>query len=280
MLQKEIWIADLQENPIPDHSFVGASVDMSEHVDNNILHLQEAGIEPITHENFFKLNSNAELPIADIQDIPNEVPLSIFSTEVTIHRNLEEVELAYDKRASIVNRHKSSLAKAIGKRAAYAWTPSESNESNKLIKIGGDSIIDAIVDLRAFYMDLDQHESLNLCLTAEHWSRVKKEDSKLYKDLMAEKNKVYADFKIWNYSQSPVFTADGTKKPFDSMREETDVKSSFAWISNEVFTCIGDTEVYLEQGKARIQADLLSYGQRALVGNIRAASPKYLGAII
>lgn len=280
-LQKEIWLSDLKEQPLPDTSFVFASEDKSEYVDNNTLHLQEAGIEPAVHENFFATNANAELPIAGIDDIPHEVTLKIYSSEVTRHRNLEEVELAYNKRQSIIGRHRTAINKALAARAAFAWTPTVDNTHNKLIKLGStDSVIDAVTDLRAFYMDLDKNEKLNLVLTSAHWAAIKKEDKKLYKELMAEKNKVYGDFKIHMYSQAPLFTSAGVKKPFGATQATGDTRASFAWVSNEVFRCFGDVEMYMNEKQARIQADLISFGQRALVGNIRATSPKYLGAII
>ncbi len=93
-LQKEVWIAGIQENPIPDNSFVFASTDKSEYVENNKLHLAEAGIEPSVHEDYFA-GSEADLPLATINDIPNEVVLKTYSTERTRHRDLQEVELSY-----------------------------------------------------------------------------------------------------------------------------------------------------------------------------------------
>lgn len=280
-LEKEVWEAELKENPIPDTSFVFQSEDKSEHVENSVIHLQEAGIEPTVYENFFAADPDAELPIMAVNDIPNEVLLSTFSTAVTRHRKLEEIELSYPRRQSVVNRHRTALSKNMGKKAAFMWTPASDDEFNKKMDLGGnDSILDAITDLRAFYMNHDINEDLNLCLNAYHWARIKKEDKKLYKDLMAEKNKVYCDFKIFTYSQTPLFTEAGVKKPFGAIPEVTDRKCSFSWVKNEVFRCFGDTEAFLEERKAKTQADLLSYAQRALVGNIRANSPKYLGAII
>ncbi|MDB0601080.1 hypothetical protein PL373_07960 [Tenacibaculum maritimum] len=280
-LQQEVWIQDIKENPIPDNSFVFASTDKSPYVKNNVINLIEAGVEPATHENFFEQNPDAELPIADVSDIPHDVTLKIYSTEATRHRNLEEVELVDGTRQSIVARHKTSLAKNIGKRAAHAWTASTSDAFNKLMNLGAnDSVIDAITDLRAFYMAKDINDGLNLCLTPEHWARIKKEDKKLYKELMADKNKVYADFRIFTYSKCPLFTSAGAKKPYGAAAEAGDRKASFTWVTEETFRCFGDTEMYFEPKKARIQADLLSFGQRALVGAVRANSPKYFGAII
>ncbi|QKX04880.1 hypothetical protein HN014_08100 [Aquimarina sp. TRL1] len=280
-LQTEVWEADLKENPIPDTSFVYQSEEKSEYVNNNTLHLQEAGIEPTVYENFFAADPDAELPIMAVDDIPHEVLLSTYSTAVTRHRKLEEVELSYGRRQSVINRHRNALAKQLGRKAAYMWTPGEGNEFNsKMDLAANDSIIDAITDLRAFYMDHDINEDLNLCLNAGHWARIKKEDKKLYKELIAEKNKIYCDFKIFTYSQTPVFTETGIKKPYGAVPLAGDRRSSFSWVSSETFRCFGDTEAFLEEKKAKTQADLLSYAQRGLVGNIRANNPKYLGAII
>lgn len=278
-LEKQAWVAGIKENPIHDTSFVNASTDMSEYVENNILHLAEAGVDPLAYVDYFKADGEAELPIVDIKDIPNEVPLSTISTEATRHRSLEEIELNYKRRESIIARHKKSISQRIGKIAANIWCADTNNDFNKVLDLGSNSIIDAIVDARAQFMNWDKSEELNICLSPEHWAQIKKEDNRLFKDLMAMKDKNYVDFKVWSYSQNPIFTASGTKKPIGAAQEATDTKSSFMWVSNEVFRSFGDLTPFLEESKARIQADLLSYGQRALVGNIRASNPKYRIAI-
>lgn len=277
-LQKEIWIEGIQENPIPDTSFVYASTDKSEYVDNNKLHLAEAGIEPGVHEDYFSGNED-DLPLATIDDIPNEVILKTYSTERTRHRKLQEVELSYNKRMSVINRHKTALAKNIGKRAAFSWSPGSNNEFNKIIQTAAnDSVLDAIIDLEAFYNSKDVTDNLNICFTADHMARIKKEDKKLYKQILDEK--VLYGFKVFRYSQNPIYTSAGAKKPFNAVLEAGDIRASFAWCSDEVFRCFGDTEVFETLGAASTQADEISFAQRALVGNIRANNPKYLGAIL
>ncbi|MDV6170228.1 hypothetical protein R1T16_17460 [Flavobacterium sp. DG1-102-2] len=277
-LQKEVWVAGIKENPIPDTSFVFASVDLSEYVDNNKLHLAEAGVEPDVHEDYFAGNED-DLPIADISDVPGEVVLKTYSTDRTRHRKLQEVELQYNRRQSILGRHKTSLAKNLGKRAAYAWTPSVDNEFNKIMPIAADaSVIDAIIDMEAFYNSLDMVDDLNICLSAEHMARIKKEDKKLYKQILDE-GKMYG-FKVFRYSQNPLYTAANAKKPYGAVKEATDKRSSFTWCSTEVFRCFGDTEMYATLGSAASQADEISFAQRALVGKVRANNPKYLGVIL
>jgi hypothetical protein len=277
-LQKEVWVAGIKENPVPNTSFVMASTDMSEYVENNKLHLAEAGIDPGVHEDYFAGNET-ELPTATVEDTPNEVVLKTYSTEQTRHRDLQEIELAYNRRESLINRHRNSLAKNLGKRAAHAWTPSSGGGSNQLLSLGaGDSIIDAIIDLHKFYAENDKTENMNICLSPEHMARIRKEDKDLFKDIMNTRN-MY-DFTVWQYSQTPLFTSADAKKPFGSVLEAGDKRSSFTWNSDEVFRSFGDVEMYETLRDAGLQADLLSFAQRALLGVIRANNPKYLGAII
>lgn len=276
-LQKEVWIAGIQENPIPETSFVFASQDKSEYVDNNKLHLAEAGIEPSVHENYFA-GSETDLPLATINDIPNEVVLNTYSTDRTRHRDLQEVELQYNKRMSITNRHRNALAKNLGVRAAFAWAPAATNTFNKIATAGAGAFINAIIDMKAFYNGLDMYDNLNICLTAEHMALIEKEDKVLYKQI-ADTNKMYG-FKIFHYNQNALYTAAGVKRPFGSVKAGDDKVCSFTWSSDETFRCFGDTEMYETIRSAATQADEISFAQRALVGNIRATNPKYLGAIL
>lgn len=276
-LQREIWVAGIQENPVPDHSFVNESRDMSEYVNNNTLHLAEAGIEPGVHEDYFA-TSDDPLPFADVSDIPNEVVLHTYSTEQTRHRDLQEVELAYDRRTSVINRHRTALGKNVGKRAAHAWAPNSDGGDNKVVTLGTDSIIDSIIDLEAFYADRDIVDGLNICFTPQHFAKLKKEDYKLYKMVLNERQ-LYG-FKVHRYSQNPLYTSAGVKKPYGSVADSGDLRATFTWVKDEVFRCFGTTEMYATLRDSGTQSDTLSFAQRALVGKIRANSPKYLGAIL
>lgn len=277
-LQTEVWIAGIKENPIPDNSFVFQSVDLSQYVEHNKLHLAEAGVEPAVHEDYFA-TANNPLPVTDITDIGNEVVLHTYSTEQTRHRELQDIELAYDKRSSVIQRHRVSLAKNIGKRAAYAWAPQQDDNWNKVLNLSSsDSVIDAIIDLKQFLEEKDILEGVNICFTPEHFARIRKEDKRLYKDILNEKQ-MYG-IKVFQYSQNPLYTSAGVKKPFGATKDNTDKRASFIWVTDEVFRCFGDVEMYATLRDSGLQADTLSFAQRALVGVIRARTPKYLGAIL
>lgn len=285
-LQKEIWVPGIKENPVPDDTFVYQSTDMSLYVENNKLHLAEAGIEPSVHENYFA-SSDDPLPFASVADIPNEVVLNTYSTDQTRHRDLQEVELQYDRRTSVINRHRVSLAKNMSDRASFAWSPAVGNAFNKLMNLGAnDSIIDALIDIEAFFAGLDKPDNLNVCFTPEHMARIKKEDKKLYKEVLNEK--VMYGLKVFRYSRNPLYTSVWdvetsapklTKKAYGTVMQPGDGRASFIWASDEVFRAFGDIEMYANLRDSGTQSDTLSFAQRALVGKIRANSPKYLAAI-
>lgn len=278
-LLTEVWVGHLQENPIPDMSFIAQSQDLSAYVENNKLHLAEAGVEPSVHEDYFRTN-NGELPVQAIEDIPHEVLLKIFSTSQTKHNGLLERELSYDKRASVINRHRTAIAKNMAKRTAYAWGATANDDFNKIINLDErDSVIDAIIDMQAFFRDRDM-SGMNIILSSEHAARIRKEDRGLYKEISSEKGAEIYDFKIFYYSQTPYYSESGEKKPWGSAIEGTDKKSSIIWHPDEVFRCFGDTQMYATLGHSGYQADLISFAQRALTGKIRGNKPKYFGAIL
>lgn len=277
-LQTQVWTSDLIENPFPDGSFVMKSKDLSEWVDHDKINLVEAGVEPAVYEDYFN-GSETPLPLANIQDIPHEVVLKTYSTEQTRHRNLQDVELQYDKRASIIKRHKQALDRNYQVRASYAWTPAATNAFNKVTALGGsDSFIDAIIDMQAFMGALDLGGDLNVCLTPEHMAKILKEDKVLYKDILNE-SKMYG-FNVFQYSKSPLFTSANVKKPMGSAFEAGDKRATFFWATDEAFRAMGSVEAYANIADPGLQADTLSFAQRALIGAMRANSPKYFGAIV
>jgi hypothetical protein len=277
-LQTEVWIAGIKENPIPNNSFVYQSVDLSQYVEHNKLHLAEAGVEPTVHEDYFA-TANNPLPVANIEDIANEVVLHTYSTEQTRHNELQEIELSYDKRSSVIQRHRTSLAKNIGKRAAWAWAPQKNNEWNKVLNLtANDSILDAIIDLKSFLESKDIYDGINICLNSDHFAPIRKEDKKLYKDILNEEQ-MYG-IKVFQYNQTPLYTKTGEKKPFGATKDTEDKQSSFVWVTDEVFRCFGDVKMYPTLRDSGLQGDTISFAQRALVGVIRAKTPKFLGAIL
>ncbi len=227
-LQKEIWVAGIKENPVPDNSFLLSSVDMSEYVDNNKLHLQEAGISPQVFEDFFGSGNEMDLPTTIINDTPSEVVLKTYSTSVTRHRNLQDVELSYDKRSSIINRHKvaleTNLAEStihrIGSSLNLAYNP------NTFKLYSNAPIIDSLIDLEAHFASNGINTGLNIIMPAAYMAQLKKEDYKLYKDIIGDGG-AYG-FKIHRREHKSCIEG-GMFRPFGSCKSSNDVTPCIAW---------------------------------------------------
>ena len=87
-LNKEIWLPGIEEQFIPDTSFVAEGRNLDAWTDNGFLNLQEAGVNPEVIEN----NEVWPIPIVRREDIPHKLEMKRFDTENTVHINAIEVE--------------------------------------------------------------------------------------------------------------------------------------------------------------------------------------------
>lgn len=92
-IERELWLEMIKEGMVPDTSFLSQSVNMDEFVENNVLHLQEAGVDPKVLID----NDVWPIPVATREDNSLELPLHTFDTENTLVRNIEEKESSYNK---------------------------------------------------------------------------------------------------------------------------------------------------------------------------------------
>lgn len=116
-VNKEIWIDDLQENFFPDDSFVANSVDDSEYVDNKKVHIPNAGAPSKVEKNRPSLPAT----IKTRTDADLEYGIDEFTTDPIRLTNVEMVELAYDKRHSILKNDKEELQRAVHMSILRSW---------------------------------------------------------------------------------------------------------------------------------------------------------------
>lgn len=118
-LQKEMWVADLAENLFPANAFYKNSIDDSAWVEGKKVHVPQAGSPPTV------LTNNTSWPLTATQrtDTDLEYTIDEFSTEPTHLQHSEEVELSYDKRASILLNHRSVLETKFAVKMARNWAP-------------------------------------------------------------------------------------------------------------------------------------------------------------
>lgn len=276
-LAVEVWIPLVLEDFYPKNSFMTAAYDMSSMVDNDKINFAEAGADPTVLKN----NTVFPIPANVAEDQPLNVELDTYDTDSTIVRNAIAVELAYDQRLLYANKHKKALAAKLGRDAAYAYAPAAHGGTNNVLNLGAnDSVLDAIIDMRKHYDEVDDDGSERvLVLSPSHQAAIAKEDKALYKAIMAEPGSVLYSFKVFTYSKNPLYIVDGLTKAAQNAayNDEIHKVSSFTFLGGEVMKAQGTLTLFSQLKDPDIKGDKFNFQMRALARSLRN---KYAGAIL
>lgn len=280
-IEKQLWIDMIMEGFIPDTSFLSRSVDMSAFVDHNKINLAEAGVDPAVLVD----NTVFPVPVAQRTDTPLELPLHTFDTENTVVRNLEQMESAYDKLASVVRSHANALTRKTSAFAAHNWCPGQNNELTPVLATSGavnaetlkaasfEDFLRMRAKFRAF--DIDP-ASVVVVLNPSHEADLMAEDMKLYREVLSSGS--LFGMALFSNSNLPYFdTTTQKKKAFGAAYDASkDTMCSLVYCDKEVMRAVGTTEVFAKYKDPEQRGDVLGYQQRFTALQIRG---KYVGAI-
>lgn len=276
-LAREIWLPDVMEDFYPDGSFLREAESMDDLVNNDVINLAEAGVDPEVLIN----NNTFPIPETVATDTPHSLALETYDTTSTIIRNALAVELAYDQRVLYTNKHKKALLKKFSTKAIHSYAPQANNAFNPvLVGAANDSVLDMIIDLEQKFNELDvPEENRVLVLSSADQAAIAKENKALYKEFMAKPGSVLYSFKVYRFSKQPAYTkADGTKTAFNAaFNPVTDVYASVAFHSGEVMKAQGTFEFFSRLKDPDVKGDKFNYQMRALALPKRN---KYCAAII
>lgn len=118
-IEKEIWISDIQENLFAGNEFVKKGVDHSQWISNKTVHVPQAGANPTVVKN----RASFPASVAQRTDADLTYSMAEFTTSPIAVRDLEELQVNYGKRMSVMKQHIDALSDAIGNNAAYSWAP-------------------------------------------------------------------------------------------------------------------------------------------------------------
>ena len=280
-IEKQIWISMLMEGFYPNRSFLTRSVDMTAMVEYNKINLAEAGVAPDV------LVDNTDYPIETAQrdDIPLELPLHTFDTKNTVVRNVEAMELAYDKMESVVRQHRNVLQAKTAAYAANSWAPQQQKDLTPVMATSGTGknrqgltplSFDDVLAVDAWFRSKDIDSSTMVAvLNPYHLADLMAEDMKLYKEMLAG-NKLFG-FDLYTFSQLPYYNATtGQKVAFGTSAADTDTQCSLFYCANEVMRADGDIEVFARYKDPEQRGDLIGFQKRFTALPIRN---KYQAAI-
>lgn len=280
-IEKQIWVSMLMEHYYPNRTFLSRSVDMTAMVEYNKINLAEAGVAPDV------LVDNTDYPIETEQrtDTPLELPLHTFDTKNTVVRNVEKLELAYDKMDSVVRQHRNQL---FAKTAAYAannWAPQQTKDLTPVRATSGTGTnkqgltplsFDDVLAMDAWFRSQDIDPSTMVAvLNPYHLADLMAEDMKMYKEMLSG-NKLFG-FDLYTFSQLPYYNATTAQKvAFGTATSDTDTQCSLFYCANEVMRADGDIEVFARYKDPEQRGDLIGFQKRFTALPIRN---KYQAAI-
>lgn len=118
-LQTEVWARDLAKKLFPDNMFMNAAIDDTVWINNNKVHLPQAGAPPNVEVN----RTTIPATVTTRTDDELEYSMKEFSSDPVRIRDLEAIEISYNKRDSVLEQHGQAINEKIARWMAYWWAP-------------------------------------------------------------------------------------------------------------------------------------------------------------
>ena len=122
-LIKEIWVSDVQNALNRNADFLPYSVDHSAYIAFGTVHIPQSGSNPTIVKN----PATFPLTINERTDTDRTYLLNQFALEPTLITNLDELQISYDKRQSVLGQQISTLTQRIGDEVAISWSATGSD---------------------------------------------------------------------------------------------------------------------------------------------------------
>jgi hypothetical protein len=275
-LSKEVWWDVIMEGFWGTDTWLSELRDFDSFVENDIIHIAEAGIAP----NVFINNNTYPIPVSERIDSHGQLTLDRYDTENTLVRNADLVELSYDKLTSVVYGHKQALRMKFMEKTAHAIAPTADSVFTPVIGTTGATLaglkkltFDDVDSLCSRFDEAEiPMEGRVLIMTPTMKAHLKAEDRKLYKEVMSEGS--LFGFKLYFIASSrmPKYNkTTGSKLPYAAAPTANDNAALIAFHKDEVFRCKGKEEMFYseKQSDPINRADIMGFAMRGLGGSIR-----------
>lgn len=275
-LNKEIWIPEIKEGFYSEDVWISELKDMSPFVENDIINMAEAGVNPDV------LINNTTYPIATAERTDGTIVLELNRFDTTNQHvpHADEVELVYDKRASIAYGHKMALKETVMKYGAHSIAPSADGTYTPIITSTGAvengfkklTFSDIRRARTAFNNAKIPSTGRILVLAASHEGDLEDEDLKLYNQML-DKGTLYG-FKVYVQADSdmPYYnTTGGAKLAFGGAVTSTHQVASLFFHKDEVMKSDGTIDMFYSDAKndPQFRRSMLGFSKRNLILPIR-----------
>ncbi len=116
-IQKQLWVSDISGNLYKNIGWLEKAVNDDAYVENKTVSLPQSGAKP----NVVMDRATVPATITQRTDTVEEYNLHEFTSDPTLIRDIEEVEVSYDKRSDVLADHDMTLRERLADYAAYVW---------------------------------------------------------------------------------------------------------------------------------------------------------------
>lgn len=135
-VQTEVWVRDIKEVLFAQNNeFLRASVNHDAFVVNETVHVPQAGSLPGAVKN----RTTFPAPVIDRTDTTLDYVLESFSVDPVRIGRIEEVQISYQKRQSVMKQHLNILMDIIAREGIFNWA--SDNAANQVRTTGATSTI-------------------------------------------------------------------------------------------------------------------------------------------
>lgn len=279
-IQKEVWATDIAQNLYPNNTFLVQSRNDNAFVEGKKVYLPQSGSAPGVVVN------RTTLPATGSQrtDTTTDYDLDSFTTDPTTIRNIEEIEVSYDKRMSVLEDHIGALNTQIAYRTATLWAPVTASRivrttgANRVAMAPGATgnrkkitLADILSVKRILDADDVPSEDRFMLIPAEMYNDLLEISDVLTSDKMGTANlpsgavgRIYG-FSIYMRSTALIFTNAATPavRPLGYTPAITDNAAALFWHKNYVRRALGDVTIFSNENDATYYGSVFSAEVRA-----------------
>lgn len=255
----ELWTGELVKKLRGglEGSWLDGLPDESSIVNNDIIHLVDAGVEPEVVIN----NTTYPIPLQALDDQDIAISLDKFQTKVTPITDDELYALSYDKMARVKESHGNAINEAKFRKAAHALCASEHSASTPVLKTSGERdsetgrlrmTIDNLVEMKRAMDKLKvPNEGRRLVLCPDHVNDLLLVSQSFREQYNIDRNTgkvgMLFGFEVYEYVNTPLYTTAGKKKDLGTSGSAGEFNCSFAFYGPRVFKATGSTKMYYSE---------------------------------
>ena len=222
---------------------------------NNTINFVDLGGDPTVLVN----NNSYPLGIESLSDANKPIGLDKYQTKATRVSEDEARGLSYDKKSTVIERHREIIDQTKFARALHALAPSEDSAKTPVLVTTGATdgtrkrlkVADVIALKAKFDALRVPVEGRILVLCPDHVNDLLLEDTSFaqrYNNTESGKIANMYGFEIYEYVDAPAFTVSSKKKlAYGAEMAATDRSASVAFYAPRMMKATGETKAYIDE---------------------------------